>query len=499
MPYPMNPPQGTPQYAQPQPQAAPLSTPVPIPQPGSAASGAVPTGYAAPTRQDISNFADQAFGGGGAGGPAYSGGMSFGDPTAGGPGVGSPQPPMPQQMQSQPQYAATPPVAPQAIAPQVQAPIVPGAPPQIAAPQFPQAPAIAAPMVPQSQPQQFPSGIPGVGTVPSNVPSMPGGTLSLTHPGIAPTQATDAGLIAAIKQQSDTFTKVLEQNQTALQQMAGTSTANDSAADYQAKVNEYNTQKKKLMDDASAQAAALQTEGKHAEANQLMMGIIDKIPPPPQPGANADAASQNVFMKSMQTDALQRGKERDPNLYARYNDEIKKELDGMAPDYRFSSAGVAKAEEAIRGRYYAQLLADSQQAYQHQYAQYQQQVQQSIPPQSLPRSDWGEHPGMNLHNLPAQARAVAHGLGMSLEEYAANYAAFNGGTRDHDSLAGAEGISLASEAHPATHPHLFRPQQPVQMTPYQGQYAPQQQSYPPPAQPGFAAPAPGYPSNFPPQ
>ncbi len=167
------------------------------------------------------------------------------------------------------------------------------------------------------------------------------------------------------------------------------------------------------------------------------------------------------MLRSMQSDALGRGAERDPFLYQQYNKEIREELNKLSPDYRFSSEGVQQAEALVRGKHYNELRTHENQqwAQQQQWAAWQQQQYvQQIPPQSLPRADLGENQQTNLYNLPAAAREVAYQMGIPLEEYAQQYVQFHGIAtpgggagqpqpleRSIDSLAGAEGMPFIPE------------------------------------------------------
>ncbi len=319
------------------------------------------------------------------------------------------------------------------------------------------------PSVFQPQPQlPTPYGPPpGVGMPPTPY-GPPPGTLAQPQPQ-PPT--SDAGLVEAIKAQSEAFKQVIEDNRTILQQATagtGAAAAQQSHADVMAK---WQTDRVKALETAETKLQETMGAGNYAEAMKGYRTEIEKWSTPPAqptPAGGGAGLEGNVMLRSMQSDALGRAAKDDPFLHQTYGKEIKAELDKMPPEYQFSSEGVQRAESLVRGAHYNDLMQQQQQqwAQQQQYQQWQQYQQGGqIPPQSLPRPDLGESAGMNLYSLPAAARQVAYQMGIPLEEYARMHQQFHGYSdpsgaaaptvRPVDSLEGAEGVPFIPEGEEA--------------------------------------------------
>ena len=422
------PPPGAPPAAPPL-QASPGS---PIGYPQSVAPGRVSVPAAPQTPPPaVRRFAEQTF----AHGAPFAGGTPFGvlaQPAAQ-PQLQpqpQPQPPMLHQMAPQPQ----PPQLPQPM------PMPPGAPP------FQMQPQLQPPLAPMPMP-------------------MPG------QPPLTQPPSTDAALVDAIKNQSAAFTQALEEQRTALAQIASPSGAGggDTQQIHEQKVAAWQTARQTAIDAAALKFQEQAGAGNYADAVKNYQQALEKLPAQPQQQAQQGKVEENVFLRSMQSDALGRSAERDPFLHQQYGKQIREELNKLTPELRFTSEGVQQAEALVRGQHFNELMQYNQQQQQwaaYQQQQYQQQQHTMIPPQSLPRPDFGENQQTNLYNLPAEARQVAYQMGLPLDEYARYHAQFHGyGTLDGQpasgqqfdrsvgSLEGAEGIAFIPEGEEAALQH----------------------------------------------
>jgi hypothetical protein len=248
----------------------------------------------------------------------------------------------------------------------------------------------------------------------------------------------DSSLASAIKQQA-------EQTTAALKAIADANTPKPPS--YQDQLTEWQKEQKEKMTAARQQYQELSSKGEYDKALDTILAVVNTPPPQPQPGTTGSPT--DPILKGMQSEALSRAKEKDPYLHQTYGAEIEAELQRLPLEERITSAGVARAEEVIRGRHMTELFNYQQHQQQiHQYQQQQMQAAAQPPPTSLPRPDLGEQPGQQLYGLPPGAREAAHILGVPLQTYAQYYQTFNDPTRPlptDATLAGVEGIPLAPE------------------------------------------------------